>query len=389
MKHITVTAGLLLAMASSGMALGATVTIDDMVVKQGSDTAPVAISNVPGGFAQSSISGPPASIYGGTRIVQVNHVSGAGSTETYVDLSTPSTWQVANPPFSSGWGQIVWSGTGTIGAMSLPPLDLTNLQYFNIAQLGSDQDTSFYIRIFSDANHCSQATIATFAVLGDLQNQKVLPGSFAACSGSVGPANLAAIREIRIFFTAHDDIDTYLRGVTAVVGEPPQVQCDSKRINNQSSYVVVGPGPYNNLNVSFGASNTGGAGAKIDVTDQLPPGMSYVGPTSCTGGFALGEPTLSGSILKWSSSAYLAKGTSVSCSFLASLDTVALGESKTDIIKAGIQGGTLGPQECSASVTRPQNPTNIPTMSEWGMIVTALLLTVFGGLSLRKREGEG
>ena len=301
-------------------------------------------------------------------------------------------WAVANPPGSTGWGRVIWNGSNDPNGLSATPLDLTELQYFNIAYASSDHTTSFILQVFSDATHCSQATIATWGVGGGTAlNKHILPSDFAQCAGAAGLAQANSIRKIQISFTPFLDIDTQLRGVAVVRNEPARIQCGYKQINGQSTYAVSGAGPFT-LPVQFMVNNIGGSDSQISVSDQLPANSSYVpGSTSCADGFSLGEPDLTNPTLPlWKSTSSLEAGTSAVCNFNVTLNTLAEGVTATDVIRAGTIGGPLGPEQCPASVVRsapPPPPKGIPTMYEWAMLLTAGLLALLGVFTLRRREG--
>lgn len=383
--------GLVSCLGATGSVFGDTVVIDNMTATQGTDVAPAAITNVVGGTAQNAAPFQDPSILWLNRIVEVTHTAGVGpSTSAYVDGGIPSNWAVANPPGSSGWGRVVWNGSNNPAAFSVTPLDLSQLQYFNIAYVAADHATDFILQVYSDATHCSQATIASYgAGGGSSTNVQIPPGAFVQCAGAAGLAASASIKRIQISFTPFLDIDTQLRGVAVVRNEPPVVRCGSKSINGSNNYKVTSDGPYQ-LDVTFSVNNSGGSSSPVSVTDDLPPNMSYVGPTVCANGFVMGEPDLTNpSKPLWTSTSSLSGPGSVSCTFKATLSTLAEGATATDIIRAGIPQQPWGPEQCPASVSReaPEPPPEaVPTMNEWGMMLTAFLLAVFGGLRLRRRD---
>lgn len=385
-------AGMALSFLVPLQAYSATIVIDDMTIGQGSSNTPVINDcSTAGGEETHAITGQPvANIVGGARVLAVTHTVGNGPcTKTYVDASTPKNWVVVNDTDASGWGRIVWSGSNTIGNFGLN-LNLSLLQYFNIVRVTADHPTTFTMQVFNSSTQGGQATIVTYGQGGgNSNNVQVLPGSFTAISGLTNVDFNLPVREIRILFDDYLEIDTGLRGVTAVTQEPPAIHCDYKRWNGTSALAVTGTGPYN-LTVQFSVSNSGGSPSTIVVEDTMPVGMSYTGPTTCSGGFVLGDPSQAGQVLTWTSTSSLAGGgASVVCSFPAVMaaGSLAVNETKYNVLRARASGGTFGPEECEASITRRDTPTTVPTMNEWGVMVAIAILAAAGFvLARRKRE---
>lgn len=383
-----VVAGMALSLLVPGPAFAATIVIDDMTVQQGYDLGPAVSSCVVGSAQTAATTGPPANIYGQNRVLEVTHTVGASKcTSAYVDAGSPKYWAVANPTDSTGWGRIVWSGSNTIGTMNLPPLNLSQLQYFNITRVTADHPTTFYLEVWSDLTHGSRATIVNYpnAGGGDSLNVHVLPGAFGAIAG-VG-ADFSSIKEIRIFFNPFLEIDTGLRGVSAVTQEPPAVYCGGKTLNGQANLTTINPPPYD-LTVAFSVVNSGGAATTLVVEDTMPLGMVYTGSTTCDGGFLMGNPTFDAVLnkLTWNSSSSLAAGASVSCSFPVVLNSLDLNQTKWNLLKARASSGTFGPEECQASITRREG-SKVPSLNEWGALLACIILAAAGiYLVRRKRE---
>lgn len=391
-------AWLALCLVASGQAFSAVITIDDMTVTQGSSAAPAVIDcNTAGGEVTNAIyqPGSSANLYGEHRVLGLTHTGGNGPcSATYVDAGVPPLWAVRNDAASTGWGRIVWSGADTIGAFALLPLNLSLLQHFNIVYVSADHDTSFFMQVWSGPNNCSQATMVDYPSGGGSDNNLKVPKANFTTPCAANPANFAAITEIRIFFDPFLEIDTQLRGVSAVTENPPKVNCGYKRINGQTNLTVTTPPPYD-LTVEFQVDNTAQSpspATNINVQDYMPAGMTYVGPTTCTPAFyfTTGDPTgLPGGPLGWTSTSQLAAGSSVICSFQAQLNSLDVDQTKTNVLRAKAKTDLVWPpEECQASITRrvaPPPPNGVPAANEWGMLLFTILLGATGYLATRKR----
>ncbi len=398
------TTGLVLAMAAATFqAHGATIVIDDMSITQGNAGAPAASATqgTPNDF--DTVPGPTSNIWGGFRHIGVHWAAGVETTSTFVSGTPKAAWQVQNPVFQSGWGEINWNGNAALGGFSATPLDLSQLQYFNIQFVSADHPTIFYMEVSSGPNNCSQAILTNQTLTpGEYLNIQVLPGQFTgACqTPTAGTANFGAVSKIRIFFNPTDAIDTALYGVSAVVNEPPVVKCDYKLLSSNgtqfSPNLQVGTTepPYN-LTVKFSVSNSGGSASRITVFDSMPPGMTPTSPISCTSpsaAFSFGGPTaVPPTSYVWDSTttSMLGAGESAVCTFTTTLTALDPGQTKTNTLEAGVLG-EHGPEQCLATITRdappPPPPRQIPTMNEWAMMLTAALLALLGGLTLRRKE---
>lgn len=389
-------AAIALAMAASGPVLSYNVTIDDMQVDQGSAGSPAVTRTGPGtSFAAPFMN---AGIYGNYRHIGLTNGASAASgafASSWVDKNgndaPQGTWQVALPSGNSdGFGEMVYNGSSNLADTNLPPLNLNDLVQFTVNFLYADHSTTYFMQVFSANNACTQATIADIVGETTLTNLVVPKSAFtAACAGIANPANLASIKKIRIVFTGGQTaLDTDMRGLIGTFLEPPQVQCVSKTMNGTNNLVVDAAGPYN-LTIGFSVSNSGGQSSLITVQDIMPPGMTPTGPVTCAtpAGFTFGGVTTPD--FTWNSSTQLAAGQTASCTFPAVLNDLAEGQTVTNIAQAAATGGPFGPSQCRATIRRevpPPPPEAVPTMSEWAMMLTAFLLAVVGGLTLRRRE---
>jgi len=398
-------AGLTIALAASNQALSYDVIIDDMQADQGS-----AVYNPPlyPGPAVSQIGDGTSyatpffnnNIYGKYRHIGLTNIGvqpGAPSS-SWVDKNGAEaplglgTWQVALPTGNTnGFGEIIWNGSNNLADTSLPPLDLTTLVQFTVNYLFADHPTTFYMQVYSAANNCAQAAIATVDGVNPNTNEPVLRTDFnnAANAFHAGssPANLASITKIRIVFTGGvTALDTDMRGLVGSFLTPPQVQCVDKTLNGVTALQLpVGAKPPYDLTVGFRVSNTGGQQSLITVRDVMPVGMTpTTGAVSCTtpGGFAFGGQIAPD--FTWNSTSQLAPGQTASCSFQATLSNLAEGQTLTNLLQAGATGQPFSPNECRATITRPGRVIKIPTMGEWGMITFMSLLGLLGVFGVRR-----
>jgi len=389
-------AGFTIALAASNQALSYTVVIDDMTATQGSAGSPAVSQTGPGTTYATPFNN--AGIYGGWRHIGLTNGASAPIGAYSASWVNPfghdtgqGTWQVALPSGNpNGFGEIIWNGSSTLADNSLPPLNLDTLVQFTINYLYADHATTFYMQVYSAANECAQAPIAT--VNGVLTNEVVLKGDFNnaanACYAGSAPATLTSIKKIRIVFTGDQDaLDTDLRGVSGTFEEPPQVQCVDKTLNGEKALQLpVGAKPPYNLTVGFTVSNTGGQQSLITVQDLMPAGMAPTGPVSCStippGGITFGSQTTPD--FTWNSTSPLAAGQTATCSFPATLSNINEGQTLTNLLQAGASGGPLNPNQCRATITRPGRVIKIPTMGEWGMITFMSLLGLLGVFGVRR-----
>jgi hypothetical protein len=359
------------------------ITIDSMATTQAYVTA--CPGNTPQAAAQSG-----AGIWGGTRILVANNVQGSGDptecTRANVASSNPPAWKIANPEGVTGNGSIIWSGSSDPTGFAASPLDLEFLQYFNFEYVTADQATSFYVEVWSDATSCSKALIANLAANTSASNVQLNKAAFNS-NCAANPADFKKIGRITANMAAAEALDTAFRAVTVVVGEPPVIGCTGSTINGVSNFQVPDD-QCHDLTVSFSVSNTGGTSGLVTVLDQLASGMTQTGAVSCSNGLNFGPPV--NPQVTWNSTNNLASGTSSTCTFQAQICGLAVGESRTNVIKASRTGETpVG--SCDASVSRnaePPPPVVVPTLTEWAqMIMMALMAISVGWFARRARMG--
>jgi hypothetical protein len=387
----------------TSQALGATVTLDDFSVGQGSSQVPVPILTqcAVGNSGIAAATGASSVMYGGTRILRNTQDlnTGVACVKAYVDGNpNPAlhAWAVANDPGSTGFGLVVWNGSTTnINAFTLPPLDLTKLLYVNMTYIKADHATTFNLSVYSDATHGSQAEVSLTA--GEIkQNYHFLKAAFSPISGLTA-ANFGAITRVTLTFLGVEDVDTEVRKIEFVLEENPNVTCDYKTLNGAGNLVlpstqtfpVVPP-----LTAEVKISNALAAGPDtVVIEDNMPVGMDYVGPTTIVSGpagFVLGEPVKVGQKLTWTSTGTntLAGGQSLVISFKLSLAALADNEVKTNEVQARGSSQATFTKTCPATVTKT-GPSRVPAMNEWATIIAVLVLMVVGfSLTRRSRRNQ-
>jgi hypothetical protein len=375
--------GLILTMAAAGPSFGQTIIIDPMTPSQATISACPPVPNT----VSSAVTN--AAVWGGWRIMAANIQEGSGDpsecTTSIVAATNPPGWKIANPEKVIGNGRLTWSGSNSATGLAPVPLNLQYLQYFNFQYIGADHTSTFYIELWSGANACSIATIATVPANTSRENIQIPKASFSQCAGAASAVDFANIGRMSVSFDAVNAIDTEFRAITAIVNDPPAIACDYKTINGSSSLAVMTPGPYDNLTVAFKVDNTGGSPSAVTVQDLVPPGMTQTSALSCTNGLTFGNPK--NPPITWDSTSPLAAGASSVCTFNARLESLEVGETKTNVVKAS-EIGQPASKQCQATITRgtpPPPPTPIPTMNDWAKMLTAGMLALFGGLALRRR----
>ena len=369
-------------LAIPDLSSGATFMLDPMTPSQALIQAcPPAPNTV-----SSALSSP--AIWGGWRIMEASLIEGVGDTsectESRVVNNVPPAWKVANPLDLVGRGRLVYSGSNDPAGFASTPLDLEYLQYLNFQYIAADHSTTFYIELWSGAGQCSKATIANLTAQIPQANVQIGKADFSACDGTE-PVDFAQVRRVELYFDGVNAIDTELRAIAVVTNEPPAIACDYSRINGTSNLYVNTAPPYENLTVEFKVDNTGGSGSLVSVRDMMPAGIAQTGPLNCTN-LTFGSP--GNPPITWNSNIPLAANSSSVCTFSARLDSLAPGETKTNVVTAS-EPGQPAAKACPSTITRnalpPNPPQPIPALSEWAMAVTAAFLALFGGLALRRK----
>ena len=361
---------------------GATYILDPMTPHQALIQAcPSALDTV-----SSALSSPI--IWGGWRIMEANLTKGtadlAECTQSIVINDIPPAWKVANPEGVVGHGRLIYSGSNDPRGFAETPLDLEYLHYLNFQYVSADHSTTFYIELWSGPDQCSKAKIADIIEGIPQVNIPVEKSNFIACPGTQA-VDFANIRRMELYFDGVNALDTELRAIAAVTNEPPAIACDYSRINGTSNLYVNTAPPYENLTVEFKVDNTGGSGSLVSVRDMVPAGMAQTGPLNCTN-LTFGSP--GNPPITWNSNIPLAANSSAVCTFSARLESLAPGETKTNVVTAS-EPGQPAAKACPSTITRnalpPNPPQPIPALSEWAMAVTAAFLALFGGLALRRK----
>lgn len=354
-------------------AIGATVVIDDMSVTQGSSASPSLQDCDPAGPAlQAGVTGAPANLIGGARILEITHTVGTGPcTKTYVDDGVPSGWAVANDPNSTGWGRVVWGGSATnIDNYGLT-LDLTNLDYFNFTYVKADHLTTFTFEVYNDATDGSQATI-TMDGINDKTNVHVTKTDFIAIAGLTAVDWSANISRITLRFNEVEDIDIYVREIQAIT-EKPSLVCTKKFDKS-----LVDPG--DEITATVVITNTGDVPTNVKVTDVLDNGLVFkemvAGP----------DPTPNppvGQTVIWPDIGNLNPGESLTLEYVITVAAISQGESLCNDVTAeaiDFQGVVTNCRACVRTVGKA------PTFTQWGMIGFLLVMGAISVWLMRRRS---
>jgi uncharacterized repeat protein (TIGR01451 family) len=351
--------------------IGATITIDDMLVTQGSSASPsLQDCDSVGPAVQAGVTGAPANLIGGARILEITHSIGDGPcTTAYVDAGVPSGWAVANDPNSTGWGRAVWGGSNTdINSYGLT-LDLTNLDYFNFTYVKADHPTTFTFEVYNDATHGSQATI-TMDGTNDRTNVHVTKANFTAIAGTAVDWS-ANISRITLRFSGAEDIDIYVRGIQAIT-EKPSLACTKKFDKS-----LVDPG--DEITATVVITNTGDVATDVKVTDVLDNGLVF---KEMVAGYP--DPdTVAGQVLTWDSLGPLDPGNSLTLEYVITVAAISQGESLcNDVTAEAIQwvGIVTNCRACVGTIGKA------PTFTQWGMIGFLLVMGAISVWLMRRRS---
>lgn len=357
-----------------------TVVIDDFSVTQGSSAAPAVQVCTPGPAVTDHVTGPAANMVGGNRIIEITHTGGDGPcTKAYVDGgAAPHSWVVVNDTGSTGWGRAIWSGGSGVNDYNLA-LDLSTLQYFNMTYVSTDHPTTFYLQVYSDATHGSEATI-TFANPGggSVTNHHILPGDFSAISG-LSAADFSSIKRIVLLFDEYLEIDTAVREIQAVIAEPG-LTCLSKTFD-----ITDLPGPDGTVTATVQIQNTG----ELDITDLVATDVmdDSARMTIVPGSSTIGDPT-EGPAGTWTFPAQsLAAGDTLTFSYQVQITGLNVGETLCNQVTASSEEYQLssdGPG-CQACVSR-EAPPSVPAFTGLGLLAMVGLISASGLVLHRRRR---
>ena len=143
---------------------------------------------------------------------------------------------------------------------------------------------------------------------------------------------------------------------------------------------TITPGGVSTLTITLSNNNAGVATLDTDFTDNLPAGMTTVGPATTTCGVML--PTVTATSVTLPSGATIPGGAPGTCTVTVNVTATADGSLINEIAAGALQVDiTDGDDDVSntapVSVTlNADDPTAIPTLNEWG----AIFFMVFAGL---------
>jgi uncharacterized repeat protein (TIGR01451 family) len=357
-------------------AIGATIVIDDMSVKQGSSASPILTDCDPTGPAlQAGVTGAEANLIGAARIIEITHDVGDGPcTKAYVDGDpTDPGWAVANDPNSTGWGRAVWGGSNTdINNYGLT-LNLANLVYFNFTYVKADHATTFTFRVYNSATQGSEATITMPGSPTEKTDVHVTKADFIAISGLTTAVDWSTnISRITLRFDEVEDIDIYVREIQAITEEPPGLICTKKFDKS-----LVDPG--DEITATVVILNTGCVATPVKVTDVLDNGLVF---KEMVAGYP--DPdTVAGQVLTWDSLGPLDPGNSLTLQYVITVTAISQGESLCNDATAEAIDFRGVATNCRACVGTGGTA---PTFTQWGMIGFLLVMGAISVWLMRRRS---
>jgi len=361
-------------------AIGATIIIDDMSVVQGGSGTPAVADSSGGPFPATDtdgVTGAPANLIGGARLLEITHTAGAGATTSgWVNTTTPHAWHVQNSDQATGWGRAVWCGSSNVadidGVYTLA-LDLTNLDYFNFIEVFADQITTFTFEVFTDATNGARATIDLTA--NETKNNVHLAKTtdFTNIGAGVDWSNVQRI-ELRIDPVLA--VDTRCLEIQAIT-EEPGLAC-TKTFDKS----IVKPLDEITATVVITNTGTGDVATSVKVVDILDAGLTYKETVATYPA----PDTVVGQTLTWDSLGPLNPGDSVTLKYVITVVTIAEGDPPlcNDVTATAIAfPGTV--TNCYGCVSMIDIPT-APIFTQWGMIGFLLVIGAIAVRFMRRRS---
>lgn len=315
----------------------------------GKTTSSAAGMNVPivGGASVSSALGASEAI-GGYRKLSAQRTSQWGSVLLGANANIPGALEFASGSASTGTYWVGWDGQGsnasTLDPTGLGQKDLTSLGTRSGIKLslGADHDNvSAVLKIYSDANNWSMATISPVPNTGDgTASQEFFLRWTSFVTGGGAGADFTKVGAIRLDVTGTNAVDGQVGpigtlGPKVLLNNFIDISPDLGIVKSVSSATAIAG---NKLTYTFTTTNYGPADATgVTITDTLPAGLTYVS----SGG--------SGAV------------TNVNGTLTVSLGALANGASATTTILVAVDAGATGSLVNTATVScieTDPNPAN-------------------------------
>ncbi len=243
-----------------------------------------------------------AQVIGGERDLFVNKTSATGSIQLSVnDPLLPDLLSFDSAQLGDGQRRISWDGTDgtalTIDDTGLGGIDLTQAGTAAGVRLQVGADSTggtAIIRIYSSDNVAGTATRFSTATLnipdtgGTPSSAEFLPfTSFVAGNGGGGVASLTSVGAIEMEISGNANVN----GTVELVGTIGPTVIAQNFANTESSDLSLTktvntgtPSIGQNVTFSITVNNAGPSGAtNVQVTDTLPPGLTFVSSTASQG----------------------------------------------------------------------------------------------------------
>ena len=364
----------------------------------------------------------PAAI-GGNRLLQGNLTNDpAGSfppncvngsqMSLFVNGGGTGTYNFGLLPTAEGNGLIVWSGGATAGLYLLNANFSANGDHITLSVITVDQDVTLNLDLYTSGSLASRATIP---LLQGFSGDKTIALSttsagtydsyFATQIGGAGPVNFSNVNEVHLSWVGPEALDLTIDFLD-VQGDAT-VSCVGKTLNGLSAATIapVIPPATTDLNVAVTVRNnpSSTANTPIQILDTLAASVvgsawSYLGPTgvTCSNPVApcptVAGPVIVGNTLEWTTGAgTLAPGQTMTLTYQLRVTDLAAGNSKSNCVSVKMQPGDVYPScttSCIATVTATSPPSKVPTMNEWGLILTSILLCLGGVYLMRRKRGS-
>jgi hypothetical protein len=371
------------------------VEIDTFELEQGTSQNPLLFRSTPGTSTNALTGQPTASIIGGTRVLEITTIATAGNIEkAFVDSSNvpnKKSWVISNDTNVTGWGRVVWSGSSNVAGCSLS-LNWANLNYIEVDNATTDHTTNMYVKLVSNGG--LNSSLATFQVLQSPPNPVVPVRTFlkSAFSGNVDFSNIC---RIELIVDPTPELDCAVIDISAQLTSPC-VDCVTKTwsenqdYSDQKSSITLPDAQafpktlYAQLTVANGCDGTD----TVVIEDTLPDGATKSGNTVVVApsGFNLGEASVNGQTLTWTSTSNLVKNQPLIFRYPITFASSFPGQTKTNTFRARASNDVFTAKTCPASVSQGNNPPKVPSLNEWGSIILSLLLVVSAVWLLRKRR---
>jgi hypothetical protein len=311
----------------------------------------------------------------------------AAVTTLFTSLSTAGG--VATPIPAQLAGQVLLPGVYSLGAANLASGGLLTLSgngtyIFRVSSSLTTISTS-NILLTNGAQACNVWwQVGSSATLGGT----TFAGNVVALTGanSMGPD---AILEGRLLTTTPGGVtlagnNTINAAFCAALPPPGPVG-----VTKTFTPAANGPGGVSTLTMTLTNANASAATLTASLLDTLPPGVVVAAnpsaSTTCGGGVV--TATAGGNSIRLSTGSTIPGGAPGSCTVLVNVTSATAG-TYTNVIGANYlwttNGNNVAPAYATLVITPVVPP--VPTLSEWAMIMLAVLLSLAGFAAIRRKQ---